>query len=216
MVWAELNFFLRSSDICHRNYCTNICNSVFSSFEVQFCHEGGLSGGRYFTRKGLFVHHPKLCLLLKPPSMYLFERFPKVLTNFFFEIIFELMRGGGAEKWAKIGCLLYHFFMLRNPKGKPDSTPESFRIFHISTEEQPAVYSSVFRNWKQWKQLWEAFKCTLNNLIVKLDNIYIFVDPFWRLWSLCCTVISVNMPTPHFYRKYAHPFFEGSFLKILW
>ena len=31
-----------------------------------------------------------------------------------------------------------------------------------------------------------------------------------------CTVISVNMPTPHFYRKYAHPFSEGSFLKILW
>ena len=30
------------------------------------------------------------------------------------------------------------------------------------------------------------------------------------------TVISVNMPTPHFYRKYAHPFSEGSFLKILW
>ena len=29
------------------------------------------------------------------------------------------------------------------------------------------------------------------------------------------TVISVNMPTPHFYRKYAHPFSEGSFLKIL-
>ena len=30
------------------------------------------------------------------------------------------------------------------------------------------------------------------------------------------TVISVNMPTPHFYRKYAQPFSEGSFLKILW
>ena len=33
---------------------------------------------------------------------------------------------------------------------------------------------------------------------------------------LTCTVISVDMPTPHFYRKYAHPFSEGSFLKILW
>ena len=110
MVWAELNFFLRSSDICHRNYCTNICNSVFSSFEVQFCHEGGLSGGRYFTRKGLFVHHPKLCLLLKPPSMYLFERFPKVLTNFFFEIIFDLMRGGGrkmSKNWLSAISLFY-------------------------------------------------------------------------------------------------------------
>ena len=31
-----------------------------------------------------------------------------------------------------------------------------------------------------------------------------------------CTVISVNMPTPYFYRKYAPPFSEGSFLKILW
>ena len=31
-----------------------------------------------------------------------------------------------------------------------------------------------------------------------------------------CTVISVNMPNPHFYRKYAPPFSEGSFLKILW
>ena len=36
------------------------------------------------------------------------------------------------------------------------------------------------------------------------------------LCSLHCTVISVNMPTTHFYRKYAHPFSEGSFLKILW
>ena len=35
-------------------------------------------------------------------------------------------------------------------------------------------------------------------------------------WPFACTVISVNMPTPHFYRKYAHPFSEGSFLKILW
>ena len=33
---------------------------------------------------------------------------------------------------------------------------------------------------------------------------------------LLCIVISVNMPTPHFYRKYAQPFSEGSFLKILW
>ena len=31
-----------------------------------------------------------------------------------------------------------------------------------------------------------------------------------------CTVISVDMPTPHLYRKYAPPFSEGSFLKILW
>ena len=30
------------------------------------------------------------------------------------------------------------------------------------------------------------------------------------------TVIIVIMPTPHFYRKYAPPFSEGSFLKILW
>ena len=30
------------------------------------------------------------------------------------------------------------------------------------------------------------------------------------------TVISVIMPPPHFYRKYAPPFSEGSFLKILW
>ena len=30
-----------------------------------------------------------------------------------------------------------------------------------------------------------------------------------------CTVISVIMPPPHFYRKYAPPFFEGSFLNIL-
>ena len=33
---------------------------------------------------------------------------------------------------------------------------------------------------------------------------------------LKCTVISVIMPPPHFYRKYAPPFSEGSFLKILW
>ena len=31
-----------------------------------------------------------------------------------------------------------------------------------------------------------------------------------------CTVISIIMPPPHFYRKYAPPFSEGSFLKILW
>ena len=31
-----------------------------------------------------------------------------------------------------------------------------------------------------------------------------------------CTVIIVIMPTPNFYRKYAPPFPEGSFLKILW
>ena len=31
-----------------------------------------------------------------------------------------------------------------------------------------------------------------------------------------CTVIIVIMPPPHFYRKYAPPFSEGSFLKILW
>ena len=35
-------------------------------------------------------------------------------------------------------------------------------------------------------------------------------------WSSQCTVISVIMPPPHFYRKYAPPFSEGSFLKILW
>ena len=34
--------------------------------------------------------------------------------------------------------------------------------------------------------------------------------------SYCSTVIIVIMPTPHFYRKYAPPFSEGSFLKILW
>ena len=37
-----------------------------------------------------------------------------------------------------------------------------------------------------------------------------------RVSKTASTVISVNMPTPHFYRKYAHPFSEGSFLKILW
>ena len=46
-------------------------------------------------------------------------------------------------------------------------------------------------------------------------------SPFLGCWVgeahfLAYTVISVNMPTPHFYRKYAHPFSEGSFLKILW
>ena len=30
------------------------------------------------------------------------------------------------------------------------------------------------------------------------------------------TVISAITPPPHFYRKYAPPFSEGSFLKILW
>ena len=30
------------------------------------------------------------------------------------------------------------------------------------------------------------------------------------------TVISVILAPPHFYRKYAPPFSEGSFLKILW
>ena len=29
------------------------------------------------------------------------------------------------------------------------------------------------------------------------------------------TVISVIMPPPHFYRKYAPPFFDGSFLNFL-
>ena len=39
---------------------------------------------------------------------------------------------------------------------------------------------------------------------------------FHNMFFVYCTVISENMPTPHFYRKYAHPFSEGSFLKILW
>ena len=143
MVWAELNFFLRSSDICHRNYCTNICNSVFSSFEVQFCHEGGLSGGRYFTRKGLFVHHPKLCLLLKPPSMYLFERFPKVLTNFFFEIIFDLMRGGGPKKEQKLVVCYITFLCFETPKASP-----------ILPQNHFAFFTSLLRNNQQFIQVY--------------------------------------------------------------
>ena len=34
------------------------------------------------------------------------------------------------------------------------------------------------------------------------------------MFLFSCTVISVNMLTPHFYRKYAHPFSEGSLSKF--
>ena len=53
-----------------------------------------------------------------------------------------------------------------------------------------------------------SFVCQVGGLLLYLKM---------NTWSsFSCTVLSVNMPTPHFYRKYAHPFSEGSFLKILW
>ena len=216
MVWAELNIFFKIFRYLSQELLHKYLQFCFFFFWSPILPWRGPQRRSLFYPKGSLCSPSKTVSSAEAPFYVPFWEVSQSLDKFFLRNHFWFNEGGGAEKWAKIGCLLYHFFMLRNPKGKPDSTPESFRIFHISTEEQPAVYSSVFRNWKQWKQLWEAFKCTLNNLIVKLDNIYIFVDPFWRLWSLCCTVISVNMPTPHFYRKYAHPFFEGSFLKILW
>ena len=64
--------------------------------------------------------------------------------------------------------------------------------------------------------------------IPKIGAIYIYIiylfsrgkvffgSQFWDIGLSYRTVISVNMPPPHFYRKYAPPFSEGSFLKILW
>ena len=57
--------------------------------------------------------------------------------------------------------------------------------------------------------------------IIKADRIYYSCFVFMWMFVLLeyaseYTVISVNMPTPHFYRKYTHPFSEGIFLKILW
>ena len=48
---------------------------------------------------------------------------------------------------------------------------------------------------------------------VQLDIIWCMYNI--QLYNVQCTVISVIMPTPHFFRKYAPPFFDGSFFNIL-
>ena len=58
------------------------------------------------------------------------------------------------------------------------------------------------------KQLKRQIVSAVNQLLSKLTTTW--------LLSKICTVISAIMPPPNFYRKYAPPFFQASFLKILW
>ena len=69
---------------------------------------------------------------------------------------------------------------------------------------------------------WQISPTSLRHLVIFLTSLLHklqYSQPgsqYKRLSTPHSTVISVYMPTPHFYRKYAHPFSEGSFLKILW
>ena len=42
-----MNFFLVILIFDRSNLCTDICKTIFVILEVQFHHEGGLSGSRY-------------------------------------------------------------------------------------------------------------------------------------------------------------------------
>ena len=51
----------------------DVGNNAFVILEVQFHHEGGLSGSRYlelFSRQGLYFHHTKNQPPLRPPSTF--------------------------------------------------------------------------------------------------------------------------------------------------
>ena len=106
-----MNFFLVILIFDGSNLCTDICKTIFVFLEVQFHHEGGLSGSRYlelfFSARPIFSPYQKSASTEAPFN--LFWTLTVILTIFSFWKIYEknLVQNLGHYhlKKCKISCL---------------------------------------------------------------------------------------------------------------
>ena len=107
----EINFFLVILIFDRSNLCTDICKTIFVILEVQFHHEGGLSGSRYlelfFSARPIFSPYQKSASTEAPFN--LFWTLTVILTIFAFWKNYEknLVQNLGHYhlKECKISCL---------------------------------------------------------------------------------------------------------------
>ena len=106
-----MNFFLVILIFDRSNLCTDICKTIFVILEVQFYHEGGLSGSRYlelfFSARPIFSPYQKSASTEAPFN--LFWTLTVILTIFAFWKIYKrsLVQNLGHYhlKKCKISCL---------------------------------------------------------------------------------------------------------------
>ena len=69
-----MNFFLAKLIFYKSNLCTDICKTIFVNLEVQFHHEGGLSGSRYlelfFSARPIFSPYQKSASTEAPFNLF--------------------------------------------------------------------------------------------------------------------------------------------------